>query len=106
MQTPPKKTKLDLKHPKDRRSSFNNDKWRNEKENSFISRVKTVEGTTPPTNSKPVSVGSEGSHRDITGAIRPVPLGHRFEVAFRGTEELNERQVKQLTERQRKKNRS
>jgi hypothetical protein len=105
MQKPPKLTKDALRNPKDRKSSFNGDKWRHEHKNSFNSRVHTVEASgPPPASSRAVSVGGLCDRRDTTGAIRSIPLGHRFQPAFRDVEELNERQVKQLTDRQRKKN--
>ena len=88
MKKPPKKSKGDLVHPKDRRSPFNGAPWRNERKSNLTSTVKTVEGTTPPTNCKPVtkahltSDGHVAGSRDVTGAIKPVPEGHVFRPSF------------------------
>ena len=107
MQKPPKKSKADLIHPKEpKKSKFNGDRWRNDGAKNFTNTVRTVEGTNRPGNSKPVSVGSRGDHRDITGAIKPIPLGHQFQPAMRDIQEVNASQVKQLTDRQKKKYRS
>ena len=63
-----------LKHPKEKRSRWNGDKWRNEEKNSFISRVSSVEGTKPPTNLKSVSRASLSAPKgvDCRGKSNPI----------------------------------
>ena len=77
MQAPKKLNKADLKHPADKRSSFNGDKIRPASDNGFMKakRVYSVEGTTPPRNTKGVDIASidsapGASTRDITG-VKP-----------------------------------
>lgn len=62
-----------LRHPKDKLSAFNGDKWRNEKRDNYTSRVSTTTGSRPPSNVKEVQIPSIGSPqgRDRTGAIKP-----------------------------------
>ena len=101
MTHPRKLQPSDLKHPADKRSPFNGDKRKPDAENGFMKakRVYSVEGTTPPRNTKGVDIASldsapGASTRDITG-IKPIPHGHRFEVAF-------QRDLKPLTDNQKR----
>ena len=77
-----------LRHPKDNRSSFNGDKWKNEKRDNYTSRVSTTEGTRKPSNVKQVEIahltedGQVVGHKDFTGAIQSIPKEHVFRPCF------------------------
>ena len=102
MPFPKKKlTKDDLRHPKDKRSSFNGEKRRPDSEQGFAKagRVSSVEGTRPSSNIKPVEMASlnkppTASTRDRTGA-KPYPKKHAFTPAFQPD-------LKALTENQKR----
>ena len=91
MKKPEPLRKDKLQHPKDRRSKWNGDKWRNE--GSFNTRVSSVSGTRPPRNVRSHSVPSVGSPEgvDITGR------SYDYQPAFRpDLEALKAQQMKML----------
>lgn len=82
-----------LSHPKDQRSRWNGDKWRNELKGSFNTRVSSVSGTRPPSNARSVSMPSISSPEgvDITGR------SNDYQPAFRpDLEALKAQQMKML----------
>ena len=88
MKKPSPLSKDKLRHPKDKRSSFNGDKWRNNKKDNYMTRVSSVEGTRRPSNIKEIAIahltpeGSVEGRKDRTGAIQPVPSDHIYGPAF------------------------
>ena len=88
MKPPKPLSAAQLRHPKDKRSKFNGQKWRNEKRDSFNSRVSSVEGTKQPSNARPITKahltpdGHVAGSRDVTGKVKPVPDGCVLRPAF------------------------
>ena len=104
---PKKLTSEDLQHPADKKSSFNGDKRRPQKEQGFMASrasqgLKTVEGTTTPTN----KVQPSRSFQRPPSSIRyERPYSHltdRQKVLYNRELRDNAPEVISLTDRQRK----